>query len=147
MTRSPKSRTSSWGSVSGWARRHARDELSRRKGLDEIVVGTKLEANDAILDLALCGEHNDGHVGRLADGTAHALARELGKHEVENHEVKRVLLELLDGALTVADATHDIVLVVEIGSHDVPNCLLVFYQQNLLLVRSHAASFKLRCTR
>ena len=115
-------------------RAHAGDELTRREGLDEIVVSTKLKANNAVLDLALGGKHDDRHIRGFTDGTAYALARELGEHEVENHKVKRVLLKLLDGALAVADTAHDIVLVVEVGGHDVTDCLLVFYQQNLLLV-------------
>ena len=116
---------------------HAGDELARREGLDEVVVGTQLEADDAILDLALGGEHDDGHVRGLADGAADALAGELGEHQVEDDEVERVLLELLDGALPIAHPAHDVVLSLEVRGHCVTNGLLVLDQQNLLFVRSH----------
>ena len=104
---------------------HAGHELTGREGLDQVVVGAQLEADDAVLDLALGGEHDDGHVRGLADGAADALARELGEHEVKDHEVEGVLLELLDSALAVAHAAHDVVLALEVGSHRVANRLLV----------------------
>ena len=116
---------------------HAGHELTRREGLDEVVVGAQLQADDAVLDLALCGQHDDRHAGGLADGATDALAGELGQHEVKDHEVKGVLLELLDGALAVADAAHDVALALEVGSHGVADCLLVLNKQNLLLIRSH----------
>ena len=103
----------------------ASNQLTRREGLDEVVVGTELEADDAVLDLALGGEHDDGNVGGLADGTAHALAGEFGQHEVEDHEVERVLLELLHGALSVADPTHDVVLALKIGCNRIADGFLV----------------------
>ena len=121
---------------------HAGDELTGREGLDEVVVGTKLQADDAVLDLALGGEHDDGHVGGVADGAADALARQLGEHEVQDDEVEAVLLELLEGRLPVADTADPIALTLEVGRDRVANGLLVLDQQNLLDVRSHdEASF------
>ena len=113
---------------------HAGDELAGREGLDEVVVGAELEADDAVLDLALGGEHDDGDVGGLADGAAHALAGELGEHEVEDDQIEAVLLELLDRALAVAHAAHDVALALEVGRDGVADGLLVFDQEDLLLV-------------
>jgi hypothetical protein len=45
-----------------------------------------------------------------------------------------MLLELLEGTLSVTDATHRIVLTLEIGSDRVANGLLILYQRNPLLV-------------
>ena len=63
-------------------RAHAGNKLARAKRLDQIVVGTQLQADDAVLDLSLCRKHDDGHVGVVADGAAHALARNTRQHEV-----------------------------------------------------------------
>ena len=55
-------------------RANARDELARRERLDEVVVGAELETGDAVLFLALGGEHDDRHVGGVADRAADLLA-------------------------------------------------------------------------
>ena len=38
----------------------ARDELLHLKGLDEVIVRAHLETVDAVVDLSLGGEHDDG---------------------------------------------------------------------------------------
>ncbi len=116
---------------------HAGDELARREGLDEVVICPQFEADDAILDLALGGEHDDGHVRGLANRAAHTLARELGKHEVQHDEVKAVLLELLQRALPITHPTHDVAFALEIRRHCVANRLFVLNQENLLLFGCH----------
>ena len=115
-------------------RAHASNELTRGERLDEVVVGTELEADDAILDLALCGEHDDRHIGGIANGAANALAGKLGEHEVENDQVELMLLELLDSGLAVANAHDPIALALEVSGHRVANGLLVFNQQNLTCI-------------
>ena len=110
------------------------DELARRERLDQVVVSAELEADDAVLDLALRRQHDDGHIGRLADGAAHTLARKLRQHQVQDDEVEGMLLELLDSALSIADTADDIVLSLKICSHCVADGLLILDQQNLLLI-------------
>jgi hypothetical protein len=48
-----------------------RDQLLARKGLDEVIVGTRLEAGDALADLRGSGEHQHGCV---VAGRAHPPA-------------------------------------------------------------------------
>ncbi len=107
-------------------------ELAGRERLDEVVVGAELEADDAVLDLTLGGEHDDGHVGGVADGAANALAGQLGEHEVEDDEVEGVLLELLHGRLAVAHGAHPVTLALQVRLHGVADYLLVLNQQNAL---------------
>ena len=109
----------------------AGDELTRRERLNQVVVGTKLKADDAILDLALGRQHNDGDIRGVANGAANALAGNLGEHKVEHNQVELVLLELLDRRLAVPDANNPVALALEIGSDSVTDCLLVLDQQNL----------------
>ena len=112
----------------------AGDELTRRERLNQVVVGTKLKADDAILDLALGRQHNDGDIRGVANGAANALAGNLGEHKVEHNQVELVLLELLDRRLAVADANNPVALALEIGSDSVTDCLLVLDQQNLFCI-------------
>ena len=113
---------------------NAGDELARRERLDQVVVGTKLEADDAILDLALGGKHDDGHIRGIADSAANALAGDLGEHKVEHNQVELVLLELLDRRLAIANANNPVALALEIGSDSVTDRLLVLDQQNLFCI-------------
>ena len=112
----------------------AGDELTRRERLNQVVVGTKLKANDAILDLALGRQHNDGDIRGVANGAANALAGNLGEHKVEHYQVELVLLELLDRRLAVANANNPVALALEIGSDSVTDRLLVLDQQNLFCI-------------
>ena len=76
--------------------------------MDQVVVRTKFQTDNAVLDLALGGQHDDGHVRGIANGTAHALAGKLGKHEIENNEVKLMLFKFLNGRLAVTYANNPI---------------------------------------
>ena len=92
---------------------------------------TQLKAQYAIYLLALCGKHDDGHIGGVTNGTTHALARKLGKHEVQHDQVKLVLLKLLNSGLTVTDADDPIALALEVCSDSIADGLLVLDQKDL----------------
>ena len=108
----------------------ARDELAWRKGFDEVVVRTKLEADDAVFDLPLCGEHDDGDVGGVTDNAADLLARKARKHEIQNDEVELVQRERVDGFLTICGGRDPIAGTLEIGGYRITNVLFVFDKQN-----------------
>ena len=78
---------------------NAGDELAGAEGFHQIVVSTELEADDAVFNLTLCGEHDDRHIGIVTNGTAHALARHAGKHEVEHDQVEMMLGKFFEGFL------------------------------------------------
>ena len=74
---------------------NAGDQLARIERLRQIVVGTHLEADDAIDVLALRRQHDDRH--RFAGAAQPAADGEsvfAGQHEVQHHEVRRIALEL-----------------------------------------------------
>ena len=77
---------------------HAGDELARREGLDEVVICPQLEADDAILDLALGSEHR--HRAQAAGGSPERQARADQPNSSEDHlDAKAALMRDL------ADAT------------------------------------------
>ena len=113
---------------------NARNKLARRERLDQIVVGSELEADNTVFDLALGGKHDNRHIRGVANGAANALTGNLREHEVEHDQVELMLLELLDSRLAVAHAHNPIALALEIGSDSVTDCLLILDQQNLFCI-------------
>ena len=128
-------------------RANAGNQFAGAERLDEVVVGAELQADDAVFDFALRREHDDGHVGIVANRAAHALARHAGKHEVEDNQVEMVLREFVKGVLPVADCRNPIVLALEIGGHRVADRLLVFNQHDTACLVAHRYSFSVRLLR
>ena len=109
----------------------AREQLLHFKGLDNIVVRAHLQAVDAVVDLALGGEHDDRALGRLADLGAHAPAVEHGEHHVEQHEVGLFFLEFLHGlAAVVGDADVE-PLFFQVHADQVGDIAVVLDHQNV----------------
>ena len=71
----------------------ARQELAEPERLDHVVVGAELEQDHAVDLVAARGDHDDGHLGPLAEQAADVLAVHVGQAEVEEHEVALVRLE------------------------------------------------------
>ena len=109
----------------------ARKQLLHLKGLDDIVVRAHLKAVDAVVDLALGGEHDDRALGRLADLGAHAPAVEHGEHHVEQHEVGLFFLEFLHGLAAVGGDADVEALFVEIHLNEVGNIIVVLHDKNI----------------
>ena len=66
----------------------AREQLSRPKGLVDVVVGPDLEPQDDIDLLVLGTQDDDGHpMPRVPDLTAHVEAREIREHQVQQDDV------------------------------------------------------------
>ena len=107
---------------------HARNQLARRKRLDEVVVGTKLKADDTVSHIALRSQHDDGYVGVVANRTAYVLARNARKHKVQNDQVEMMPTEFFQGFLTVADGGNPIIVTLKKASDSVANGLFVFYK-------------------
>jgi hypothetical protein len=67
-------------------RLHARDELARVERLREVVVGADLEPDDLVHVLVAGRQHQDRHVGGLADPPAHLDAVDVREHQVEDDQ-------------------------------------------------------------
>ena len=73
-----------------------RGHLARAEGLDDVVVGAELEADDAVGLLAAGGEHDDRDLGALAERAGDVVARPVGELHVEEDEVGHLARGLLD---------------------------------------------------
>jgi hypothetical protein len=63
-------------------------EFGEREWLDEIIVGTQIEAGYTVFDARFGGENQDGQVGlATAQRLQNFLSRDIGKHEIEDDEV------------------------------------------------------------
>ena len=65
----------------------AREEFVGVEGLGKIVVGSGVEAHDAIVLLHTCGQHDDGKVLSAAQLLQQGEAVKDGQHDVENREI------------------------------------------------------------
>ena len=106
----------------------ARNQLAGAERLDKVVVGAQLKADDAVFDLALGGQHDDRHIGVVADGATYALARDAGKHQVKDDQIEMVLRKLFQGLLAVSDSCDPVVLTLEVSRHRIADSLLVLDQ-------------------
>ena len=73
----------------------SRQQLAEIEGLDQVIVGTDLEALDAISDLVLSRQDDDAGVLVPTDRLGDRQAVELGHHHVQHDDVR---LELADHA-------------------------------------------------
>src|SRR5215218_2116147 len=83
------------GGRSAKDRLHARDELPRVERLRHVVVGANLEADDLVDVLVARSQHEDRHVPALPHPAAELDPVDVGKHEVEDDELRRARREVL----------------------------------------------------
>ncbi len=76
-------------------RAQPRQQLARLERLRQIVVGADLEADDAVHGVAARGQHQDRHVGGLADAAADFEPVGVGQHQVEHQRVELLALQPL----------------------------------------------------
>src|SRR6185436_13164187 len=68
----------------------ARGELFQAEWLDDVIVGSELEAAEDLRLLAARRQHDDRNLRNVADAAAHLEAVESGQANVENNEVRQV---------------------------------------------------------
>jgi hypothetical protein len=96
-------------------RAHAGRQLARREGLRDVVVCAQLEADDPIRLLAAGGQHDDRQARARPDPAAELEAVHAGKHQVEDDEVRRVVLEEPSRAVAVTRFERPIALSLQVA--------------------------------
>ena len=124
-------------------RAHARQQLRLIDRLRQEIVGPRLDALHPLLPGLERGDHHDGqHRGRaiLAQLLAHLVARHARHHHVEQHDVGRLGLDLVERFLARGRRGHGVALgAEEIGEQlDVDRC--VVDDEDLLAHRARIAS-------
>ena len=111
-------------------------KLGHRKRLGQIVISAGVEATDPVALLAPGCQHDDGQVsglGPAADAAADLDARQLGQHPVQQHQVRRALVDLEHPLLAVRGDDHAIALLLQIVLKQGRKRVLVFHHQDIRL--------------
>jgi hypothetical protein len=107
----------------------AGDEFARAERLSDVVVGSDLEAEDAIGFAALGGEENyrDGSEAHgLADGAAEFEAVFAGDHDIEHEERRTLALGVGDDVGAVGIDAHGEAIVLQVMANEAGNIGIVF---------------------
>lgn len=86
----------------------AGDELSSGEGLDQVVVGARVEELDDFGLVVASGGHQDGDGGYAPDHAQCVSPVQIGQPEVEDHRVDGRLGDLAQSAESVAHAAYGI---------------------------------------
>jgi hypothetical protein len=112
---------------------HAQQELAHAERLDHVVFRPELEADDAVDLLALGRHHQHGHVLGARVGlerAANLRPRDVGEHEVEDHQIRLLVGEQAQSVLA-AHGAHDVVPgLPQVVSEDLLEILLVLDDQH-----------------
>ncbi len=107
------------------------DDLVEAEGLGDVVVAADGQAGDLVFGVVLRREEQDG--GRIA-GAAEALGDaesvHVGKHYVEDDEVRFLFEDRGDGLRTVADSAHGETGEAEAGGEEIADVGLVVDDEN-----------------
>jgi hypothetical protein len=106
-------------------RLHARDELPWVEGLREVVVRTDLEPDDLVDVLVPSAQHEDGDVGALTDATTDVDPVEVGKHQVEDDQRRRIRTRPLERTASRPDHAHGEPRPLEVHGYERCNARLV----------------------
>src|SRR6516164_6752329 len=109
----------------------AGQQLADGKRLGNIIVGTKLEADNFVHFLAACGQHN--HRNGRALGLqllADVQATHFRHHHVEDHEVGRVVERASQALGSIARSKHFVALVLKVVAQTGNHVGLVFYDKD-----------------
>ena len=60
-----------------------------------------------VFHFALRRQHDDGHIGRVADDAANALAGYVGQHKVKDDQIEVMLGEFIEGILAIEMCIRD----------------------------------------
>src|SRR6266571_1070106 len=95
-------------------RAYPRQQLPKREGLGEIVVGSQFQTDDAVHDLALGGQHEHRYAvsgrAQLAQDVEPGAA---GQEDVQDYELRAKVVNRPHGLVATGDQAHVVALVAE----------------------------------
>ena len=103
------------------------------EGLDHVVIGAQLQSQDLIKNFALGGKHDDRHLGGGPQLTAHLVAVDARKHQIQQDQVRLKFREDLQGFLAVIDNIGFVAFFHQIERNQLCDVLIIIYNQNPLL--------------
>ena len=110
----------------------AGQQLLDLEGLDDVVIRAHLQAGDLVLDLALGGEHDDGHFHGLAQLAADLPAVHDGQHDIEQHEVGLDLPGHLDGLAAVGRVRDLEPVLLQVQAQQLCDVAIVLHDEHFL---------------
>ena len=81
-------------------RAQPRHQFAGRERLDNVVISTRIQAHDAFKILPAGRDHDDGHIGLVADGAADLETVLAGEHHVENQQFEFFVQDTRFGRVT-----------------------------------------------
>ena len=103
------------------------------EGLDHVVISAQLQSQDLIKNFALGGKHDDRNLGGGPQLTAHLVAVDTRKHQIQQDQVRLKFREDLQGFLAVIDNIGFVAFFHQIERNQLCDVLIVIYNQNPLL--------------
>ena len=120
-------------------RLHLHQKNGRAKGLGEIIVAALTDAHD-VVQLAVFGrKQDDGNIGNSAKLPAHGKAVRAGHHDIQYHQLRRLLTECLQQRVTAFKGAHSIAVACQKTMEQLPYALFIVRQIDGM---SHASSLK-----
>lgn len=99
-------------------------------GLDDVVVGAGLQADDDVEVVTAGGQHDDRQLAALADPAADLHAVDAGQHEVEQQQIRPELRERVETGLPRGSGAHLVPAAPEPELDAFADGGVVFYQEH-----------------
>ena len=120
---------------------NARQQFTRLKRLGQVIVGAHFQANDAVHRVTLGSEHQyrcgRQRTRQRADAPTHLQAVDVGQHQVQNHQLHRLVLQRGQATEPVACVRHGVARLAQVFAHHGGQTRVVFDHQQSLV---HACS-------
>ncbi len=134
--------------IAGAAEKRAepREKLAKLEGLREVVVGSMIEAGNAILDGVASRQHQDGYaMPSLAETPANLKTVHAGDHNVENDEVVGVDVGLVESVLAGGRGVYGVGLFAQTPYDEALDAWIVLDQQDShpCIIRERTSQFPL----
>lgn len=81
-------------------------DLQNVKGLRDVIVRAVLQAQNLIHIIALGRQHDNRHIGKLANLLADLKAVQLWKHHIQKYDIILLRSGILQGLLAIVGAVH-----------------------------------------